>query len=195
MPVNEPNLEDEKFSLKGVFQKGKEYVETQFNIIKLTVIKKSSRMIASLLVDAVKLVFTLLVVFFFAMSLGFYLSEVLDSHALGFLATGVIFILLIVLLTVFGRQIKDLIINLSISRIMADSSDDDGGVEKTAEEAEKIVDETIKEQKIRQQEIAEQEALEQEIHEQQIREQQRKVLEEQEKIREQQRGDHQSGKF
>jgi hypothetical protein len=70
-------MEEEKFSLSGTFQKTKEYIDSQFKLVKLKTIERSSRLIASLVVDATKLIFTLFVLFFLCLALGFWLGELL----------------------------------------------------------------------------------------------------------------------
>jgi|SRR5690606_16927044 len=121
-------MEEKKFSLNGVFQKSKEYIDTRLKLFKLKLVERSSRLIASLIVDVVKLVFALFVVFFMSLALGFYLSELLGSSSLGFLATGGIFILLIALVSAFEVRLERLFMNLSIKRFLQkwnDETDDD----------------------------------------------------------------------
>jgi len=114
--------------MKGVFQKSKEYIDTRFNLAKLKLVERSSRLIASLIVDMIKTVFAIFVLFFFSLALGFYLSELLGSSSLGFLATGGIFVVLIVLISLFESRLERLFMNLSIKRFLQkwnDEIDDD----------------------------------------------------------------------
>src|SRR5690606_15213820 len=92
--------------------------------LKLKLVERSSRLIASLIVDMVKTVFAIFVLFFLSLALGFYLSEVLGSSSLGFLATGGIFLLLIVLISVFEPQLERLFMNLSIKRFLQKWNDE-----------------------------------------------------------------------
>jgi len=117
-------MEDRKFSIKGVFQKSKEYIDTRFKLAKLKAVERSSRLIASLLVDGIKTVLALFVVFFLSLALGFYLSELLGSSALGFLATGGIFMLLIGLVSLSGDRLERLFMNLSIKRFLQKWNDE-----------------------------------------------------------------------
>lgn len=117
-------MEDRKFSIKGVFQKSKEYIDTRFNLVKLKLVERSSRLIASLIVDGLKTVFALFVLFFLSLSLGFYLSELLGSNALGFLSTGGIFVVLIALLSLFEVRLERLFMNLSIKRFLQKWNDE-----------------------------------------------------------------------
>lgn len=125
MPVDSPNQDERRFSLKGAFQKGKEYADTQLQLIKLGVVERSSRIIARLLVDVFRAILALLVLFFLSMALGFYLSYLLGNNALGFLATAGVFVILIVVVTLMKQSIKDRIIDMSIKRIFYDIDEDD----------------------------------------------------------------------
>ena len=107
-----------KFSLSGSFKKTREYVDTRLKLFQLKLTERSSRLIASLLVDAVKAVLVLFVVFFFSLALGFYLSELLGSTALGFLTTGGIFILLFLLILLVEPRLEHFLMNLSIKRFL-----------------------------------------------------------------------------
>jgi len=54
-------MEEEKFSLSGTFQKTKEYLDSQLNLIRLKTVERSSRLIASLIVDGAKIILTLFI--------------------------------------------------------------------------------------------------------------------------------------
>lgn len=117
-------MEEKKFSINGVFQKSKEYIDTRFKLFKLKLVERSSRLIASLIVDMVKTVFAIFVIFFLSLALGFYLSELLGSSSLGFLATGGIFIVLIILISAFESRLERLFMNLSIKRFLQKWNDE-----------------------------------------------------------------------
>lgn len=87
--------------------------------------ERSSRLIASLMVDVVKTIFAVFVVFFFSLALGFYLSEVLDSFSLGFLATGGIFVLLIGVIVLCEPKLERFLMNQSIKRFLQKWYDED----------------------------------------------------------------------
>ena len=91
-------MEEQKFSFSESFDKSKEYLETQVELLKLKALSRMSRIVGSLIVDGSKLLLTLLVVFFWSLALGFYLGEVLGSYSLGFLATGGLFLVIILLI-------------------------------------------------------------------------------------------------
>lgn len=117
--------EEEKFSLSGSFTKGKEYIDTRIKLLQLKLIEKSSRVFSSLIVDLVKVVLALFVLFFFSLALGFYLSELLDSNSLGFLATGSIFILFIVIISIMETNIEKKLLNMTIRKFMVKWNEDE----------------------------------------------------------------------
>jgi len=125
-------MEEKKFSINGVYQKSKEYIDTRFKLFKLKLVERSSRLIASLITDGLKGILAVFVVFYLSLALGFYLSELLGSSALGFLATGGIFILLIIIVSAFENPLERFFMNLSIKRFLQkwndeiDEDDDEG---------------------------------------------------------------------
>ena len=126
-------MEERKFSLSGIFQKSKEYIDTRFKLARLKFVERSSRLIASLVIDGVKGILAVFVVFYLSLALGFYLSEVLGSSALGFLATGGIFVILILIVSAFENPLERFFMNLSIKRFLQkwndeiDEDDDEEG--------------------------------------------------------------------
>lgn len=121
-------MEEEKFSLSGTFQKTKEYLDSQLNLIRLKTVERSSRLIASLIVDGAKIILTLFIIFFLCLALGFYLGEVLGSNSLGFLATAVIFLVILLLIRVLEPKLETKFMDLSIRRFSAkwdDESDEE----------------------------------------------------------------------
>ncbi len=117
-------MEERKFSIKGVFQKSKEYIDTRFKLVKLKLVERSSRLIASLIVDAVKTLFALFAIFFLSLALGFFLGELLGSTALGFLTMGGIFVVLIALIAMFEARLERRFMNLSIKRFLQKWNDE-----------------------------------------------------------------------
>ena len=110
-------MEEEKFSLSGTFQKAKEYIDTQITLIRLKALDKGSRILGSLILDLTRTVLALFVVFFCSMALGFFLGELLKSNALGFLLTGVIFFILILLIRLFEPKLESLFMNITIRKV------------------------------------------------------------------------------
>lgn len=156
-------MEEQKFSFSESFKKSKEYLDTQFELLKLQAISRMTRIIGSLIVDASKLLLTLLVIFFWSLALGFYLGEVLGSYSLGFLATGGIFLIIILLIRVFEPKLEAKFMNLSIKRILAkwDDPDDEEVEEKlntdtayastnTTDNAQETAEEKLAEEELKQ---------------------------------------------
>ena len=132
-------MEEEKFSLSGAFQKGKEYVDTQLKLLQLRGLAKGSRIMGSLVLDVVRIVFTLFIVFFCSLALGFYLGEVLGSNALGFLLTGVIFFVLVLLIRAFEPSLERIFMNLTIRKVTSKwQGEEDDDID------EDVMDEKIK---------------------------------------------------
>lgn len=111
-------MDEQKFSFSGSFQKTKEYLDTQIELIKLKAIAKSSRILGAVVLDVMKVLLTLIIVFFFSLALGFYLGELMGSHALGFLTTGGIFLVLLLLLRVLEPRLEEMFMNLTIRKVL-----------------------------------------------------------------------------
>lgn len=142
-------MEEQKFSFSEVFDKSKEYIETQIELAKLKALSRSSRIMGSLIVDGSKVLLSLLIVFFVSLALGFYLGEVLGSYSLGFLATGGIFFVVLLLIKAFEPKLEEKFMNISIKRIMSkwDADDNDDEIEEIKEEVREAVNEVEEELK------------------------------------------------
>lgn len=112
-------MEEQKFSFGGSFKKAKEYIDSQLELFKLKAVAKGSRIVGSVVLGVTKILFLLLVLFFWSMALGFYLSYLLGSYALGFLATGGIFLLIIILINAFNKKLSLTIMNVVIGKLLA----------------------------------------------------------------------------
>lgn len=99
-------MENMKFSFKGAIQKLSEYIRTSKDLLFLQGAEAASKVIPAILIAITKLVFAFFLFFYLSISLALFLGELFNSYALGFLITGGIFFLLIVLLSVFGGSIK-----------------------------------------------------------------------------------------
>lgn len=117
--------EEQKFSLSGTFQKSKEYLDSQIELIKLKAIARGSRMLGSLILDISKVVLTLFIVFFLSLAFAFYLGELMNSNALGFLATGGIFILLVVIVRLTETKLEAKFMDLSIRKLLGKWNEED----------------------------------------------------------------------
>ncbi len=118
-------MEDQKFSFSETFNKSKEYLETQVELAKLKAISRMSRIFGSLIVDASKVLLSLLIVFFVSLALGFYLGELLGSYSLGFLTTGAIFFVILLIIRALEPKLEAKFMNLTIKRVLAKWDDDD----------------------------------------------------------------------
>lgn len=140
-------MEEQKFSFSGSFQKSKEYLETELELLKLRAIAKASRIAGAMVLDATKLMLFLAVIFFLSLALGFFLGELMHSNALGFLTTGGIFLILLFVVKSFEPKLELKFMDLIISRFMQ-RWDDDGDldiqekVEETHLAAKKKAEET-----------------------------------------------------
>lgn len=111
-------MENEKFSFKGAIQKLKEYIQTNKDLVILQGTERLSQVIPSILIAIVKFVFAFFLFVYLSLSLALFLGELLNSYALGFLVTGAVFFLLIVLLSIFGGSIKRGISNSMINSFL-----------------------------------------------------------------------------
>ncbi|ERJ57787.1 phage holin family protein [Sphingobacterium paucimobilis] len=118
-------MSDQKFSFSGSFQKAKEYVDTQVELLKLKAIARAGRIIGTLVLDATKLLLTLIIIFFFSLALGFFLGELLGSYALGFLVTGGIFLVILLIIRAFEPKLEAKFMDLTIRRVLGKWQDDD----------------------------------------------------------------------
>lgn len=144
-------MDEQKFSFSGSFQKTKEYVDTQVELIKLKAIAKTSRILGAVILDIMKVILVLIIVFFFSLALGFYLGELLGSYALGFLATGGIFIAILLILRLVEPRLEDMFMNLTIRKVLGKLNEEEDHLSDIdKEEIKDIVDDlnaatTIKE--------------------------------------------------
>lgn len=118
-------MSDQNFSFSGSFQKAKEYVDTQVELLKLKTIARMGRVIGTLVLDATKLLLTLIVIFFLSLALGFFLGELLGSNALGFLVTGAIFFIILLIIRAFEPKLEARFMNLTIRRVLGKWQEDE----------------------------------------------------------------------
>lgn len=71
-----------------------EYVNARIELMKLETAENVARFWANVVTKSVMLYFLLLALFFLSFALAFFLGKLLDSTSLGFLLTGVIYIVL-----------------------------------------------------------------------------------------------------
>jgi hypothetical protein len=111
-------MEEQKFSFSGSFQKTKEYLDTQLEILKLKAISKSSRIIGAIVLDVSKLVLLLTIIFFWSLALGFWLGELMGSYSLGFLATGGIFLIILLIIRAIEPKLEAKFMDVTIKKIL-----------------------------------------------------------------------------
>ena len=111
-------MEEQKFSFTGSFQKTKEYLDTQLEIIKLKAISKSSRIVGAIVLDISKLMIAMAIIFFWSLALGFWLGELLGSYSLGFLATGGIFLIILLIVRAIEPKLEAKFMDLTIKKVL-----------------------------------------------------------------------------
>lgn len=148
-------MDEPKFSFSGSFQKTKEYIDTQLEILKLKAISKISRIVGAIILDITKLVLTLVIIFFLSLALGFWLGELLNSNALGFLVTGAIFIIILVIVMLLEPKLEAKFMDITIKKVLGKWNEEEDFISqmesekfenrKQAEEEQKKANATVKE--------------------------------------------------
>lgn len=110
-------MSEQTFSFKGVIQKATEYFENWKDLSRLMLLEKGSSIIAGLILTVSMLFLGLLGVLFLSIALAFFLAEILGSIALGFLAMAGIYFLIILILALLKKNIKNKLIDLSIKKV------------------------------------------------------------------------------
>ena len=111
-------MEDQKDTQpQSIVDQIKEYIELQIKIAKYKAIDGSSGVLASVIVGVALAILGLFLVLFASFTLGFYLSEVLESFWAGFGCVAGLYLLLVIIISVSGKAIKTSIANTMISKI------------------------------------------------------------------------------
>lgn len=138
----------EKFSLSGSFKTLRQYIDSHLELIRLRAVASGSRIVGALVLGVVTGILMAMVFLFWCIALGFYLGEVLGSNALGFLATGSILLLIVILISLFKKRLSLWIMGTVIRKSLATWGVPDDGdksysenLKKAEEEAEKIKEE------------------------------------------------------
>lgn len=118
-------MEEQKFSFSGSFQKTKEYVDTQVELLKLKAIAKSSRIMGAVVLDATKLLLILAIIFFLSLALGFWLGELMGSNSLGFLSTGGIFLIILFIIRAVEPKLEAKFMDLTIRKVLGKWNEED----------------------------------------------------------------------
>ncbi|SKB66990.1 Putative Holin-X, holin superfamily III [Sphingobacterium nematocida] len=125
---------DQKFSFSGSFQKAKEYIDTEIELLKLKAMAKGGRIIGALILDATKLLLTLIIIFFLSLALGFFLGEVLGSNALGFLTTGGVFLVILLIIRAVEPKLEAKFMDITIRKVLGKWHQDEDAEEESKEE-------------------------------------------------------------
>ncbi len=90
--------------IKDFKDKTAEYLELRVELLKLEIFEKSSQLSASLAVGII----TIILIMFFALSLflalAFYIGQQLHNYAQGFLYSGLVYLIILILFILFGRN-------------------------------------------------------------------------------------------
>jgi hypothetical protein len=100
-----------------------EYIETRLEIYRLLVIRAVSRSAGLLLWVIISLILLALLMVFFGLVTGFWLSELTGSYTLGFGITAIAILLVIILLTLLR---KPLFVNPIVRKMLENIHDEQG---------------------------------------------------------------------
>lgn len=118
-------MDNQKFSFSDSFQKGKEYIDTQIELLKLKAVARMSRLLGSFILDVSKVILILMTALFLSLALAFFLGEIFQSNALGFLATAGIFLLIVLIIKALDSKLETLFTDIAIRKVMSKWNDDD----------------------------------------------------------------------
>lgn len=95
------------------------YVETRFELMKLNTYERVAKIVAVLSYGTVLILLAFFVILFLFLSLGFFLGEILNSMALGFLLVVGMYLLLFGLIILFREKISVKVTNEIITAMMS----------------------------------------------------------------------------
>lgn len=98
-------MEDLKAKAENLIKSITDYATTYYKLAVLKLSDKVTGIAASIVAVVSILFFGFFVIFFLGMALGFWLGSLLDSTALGFLLTAVLFIVIILVLVLMRKKI------------------------------------------------------------------------------------------
>lgn len=117
-PANTIPMENQKDTQsQSIVDQIKEYIELQIKIAKYKAIDGSSGVIASVIVGATLGILALFLILFASFTLGFYLSEVLESFWAGFGCVAGLYLLLVLIISLSSKAIKNSIADKMITKI------------------------------------------------------------------------------
>jgi hypothetical protein len=97
-----------------------DYLSARLKLLKLDLYEKTAAVLASLFSSLVIAFLSLVLLLFLSITLGFYLGNILNSNALGFLIVSGIYFLLLLPVIFFSRNIIEKMI---INRLLAKLND------------------------------------------------------------------------
>lgn len=104
----------------------KQYVDQQKQLVKLEVAEKSAQMISSAVTGLVMAVVGLLVLLFASLALAFFLGDLFDSIALGFLAVTVLYVIIALVVNAMKRSlVTNPVLSAVITKFFDDSDTND----------------------------------------------------------------------
>ena len=104
----------------------KQYVDQQKQLVKLEVAEKSAQMISSAVTGVVMSVVGLMVLLFASLALAFFLGDLFDSIALGFLAVTVLYVIMALVVNAMKRSlVTNPVLSAVITKFFDDSNTDD----------------------------------------------------------------------
>jgi len=95
----------------------KTYAELKLEFLKLSTYERVGRVLAKLSYGLILIAMILFALLFLFFSAGYYLGELLGLYGLGFLCVALFYVLLIILIIVFKRQISDFVLNEIIAAL------------------------------------------------------------------------------
>ena len=96
-------------------KQAQEYVDLKLNILKLEIYEKLSLIGASMISSFIIIILILCFIMSVFLAFAFYLGELFHSYGLGFLVSGLIYIVLLILFVMlFRKPLKTFIINKTI---------------------------------------------------------------------------------
>ncbi|MCC8134677.1 MAG: hypothetical protein LIP04_14730 [Tannerellaceae bacterium] len=112
----------------------KTYAELKLEFLKLSTYERIGRVLAKLSYGLILIAMILFALLFLFFSAGYYLGDMLNSYGLGFLCVALFYVLLIILIIVFKRQISYFVLDEIIAALNINDEKEDHGL-KDSEEA------------------------------------------------------------
>ena len=121
--------ENKEKKLEDIFLDAQDYLDTRIEHAKLSAVEKGSKVISDFITNITVIVFFAIAFLFASITLGLYLSEVLESYTAGFgCVAGIYFLLSIIVFLTKDKYIEKFLINLFIRKYfdkVADKDEDD----------------------------------------------------------------------